>query len=389
MMVHEFQAKELLSCYGLVSPGGKVAITGQEAENIARGFSSGSIVVKAQVHAGGRGRAGGVIVVNSPEQAKSAAEKMLGQRSVTEQTGPLGRVTKRVYIERAVQARRELMIALLVDTTTAEFVVIGSASGGDDMEERALRGELKLARLPLRRDTEPSTGEIAAFAAALRLDGATQDAFGHLLLNLRRAFLELDASSIEINPLIVDEAGALQAFDVKMSLDDNALFKHSELAALWDEDDFDHLELQSQRHQINYVALDGNIGIAANGAGLGLATLDMVRDAGGRPANFMDIRTTATSLNVAFVFGMLLKNPAMKVLLVNVHGGGMQPCDTIAEGLGIAARRTGRSLPTVVRLAGNNAEFARSRFANFGYPIIDCRDMWTAATKAVSIAGGA
>jgi succinyl-CoA synthetase beta subunit len=334
MMVHEFQAKELLSCYGLVSPGGKVAITGQEAENIARGFSSGSIVVKAQVHAGGRGRAGGVIVVNSPEQAKSAAEKMLGQRLVTDQTGPLGRMTKRVYIERAIQARRELMIALLVDTTTAEFVVIGSASGGDDMEERALRGELKLERLPLRRDTEPSTGEIAAFAAALRLDGATQDAFCRLLLNLRRAFLELDASSIEINPLIVDEAGALQAFDVKMSLDDNALFKHSELAALWDEDDFDHLELQSQRHHINYVALDGNIGIAANGAGLGLATLDMVRDAGGRPANFMDIRTTATSLNVAFGFGMLLKNPAMKVLLVNVHGGGMQPCDTIAEGLG-------------------------------------------------------
>jgi succinyl-CoA synthetase beta subunit len=389
MMVHEFQAKELLSCYGLVSPGGKVAITGQEAENIARGFSSGSIVVKAQVHAGGRGRAGGVIVVNSPEQAKSAAEKMLGQRLVTDQTGPLGRMTMRVYVERAIQARRELMIALLVDTTTAEFVVIGSASGGDDMEERALRGELKLERLPLRRDTEPSTGEMAAFAAALRLDGATQDAFCHLLLNLRRAFLELDASSIEINPLIVDEAGALQAFDVKMSLDDNALFKHSELAALWDEDDFDHLELQSQRHHINYVALDGNIGIAANGAGLGLATLDMVRDAGGRPANFMDIRTTATSLNVAFGFGMLLKNPAMKVLLVNVHGGGMQPCDTIAEGLGIAARRTGRSLPTVVRLAGNNAEFARSRFANFGYPIIDCRDMWTAATKAVSIAGGA
>jgi succinyl-CoA synthetase beta subunit len=231
--------------------------------------------------------------------------------------------------------------------------------------------------------------ELTAFAAALNLNGSPRDEFCQLLLNLRRAFLELDASLIEINPLIVDAEGTLQALDVKMSLDDNALFKHSELAALWDEDDFDHLELQSQRHQINYVALDGNIGIAANGAGLGLATLDMVRDAGGRPANFMDIRTTATSLNVAFAFDMLLKNPTIKVLLINVHGGGMQPCDTIAEGLGIAARRTGRSLPAVVRLAGNNAEFARSRFANFGCPIIDCRDMWTAATKAVSIAGGA
>jgi succinyl-CoA synthetase beta subunit len=388
MMIHEFQAKELLSGYGLVSPGGKVAITGIEAENIARDLSSAAIAVKAQVHAGGRARAGGVIVVNSPVQAKSAAEKMLGRKLVTDQTGPLGRVTKRVYIERAVQPSRELMIALLVDTITAEFIVIGSASGGNDIEERALRGMLKLERLPLRRDTEPSASELAAFAAALSLKGSARDEFCQLLLNLRRAFLELNASLIEINPLIVDAEGALQALDVKMSLDDNALFRHPELAALWDEDDFDHLELQSQRHQINYVALDGNIGIAANGAGLGLATLDMVRDAGGRPANFMDIRTTATSLNVAFGFDMLLKNPAIKVLLVNVHGGGMQPCDTIAEGLGIAARRTGRSLPAVVRLAGNNAEFARSRFANFGCPIIDCRDMWTAATKAVSLAGG-
>jgi succinyl-CoA synthetase beta subunit len=388
MMIHEFQAKELLSGYGLVSPGGKVAITGLEAENIARDLSSAATVVKAQVHAGGRARAGGVIVVNSPVQAKSAAEKMLGRKLVTDQTGPLGRVTKRVYIERAVQPSRELMIALLVDTITAELIVIGSASGGNDIEERALRGMLKLERLPLRRDTEPSPSELAAFAAALSLNGSARDEFCQLLLNLRRAFLELNASLIEINPLIVDAEGALQALDVKMSLDDNALFKNPELAALWDEDDFDHLELQSQRHQINYVALDGNIGIAANGAGLGLATLDMVRDAGGRPANFMDIRTTATSLNVAFGFDMLLKNPAIKVLLINVHGGGMQPCDTIAEGLGIAARRTGRSLPAVVRLAGNNAEFARSRFANFGCPIIDCRDMWTAATKAVSLAGG-
>jgi succinyl-CoA synthetase beta subunit len=308
---------------------------------------------------------------------------------VTDQTGPFGRVTKRVYIERAVQARRELMISLFVDTSTGEFVVIGIASGGGDIEERALRGELRLERLPLRQNAEPSAGKIAAFAAALGLEGVTQDAFCHLVLNLRRAFLQLDASLIEINPLIIDETGALQAIDVKMSLDDNALFKHPEVAALWDEDDFDDLELQSQRHEINYVALDGNIGIAANGAGLGLATLDMVRDAGGRPANFMDIRTTATSVNIAFGFGLLLKNPATKVLLVNVHGGGMQPCDTIADGLGIAARRTGRSLSTVVRLAGNNAEFARSRFANFGYPIIECKDMWTAANKAVSLAHGA
>jgi succinyl-CoA synthetase beta subunit len=388
MMVHEFQAKELLSTYGLVSPGGKVAITGGEAENVAREFGLGSIVVKAQVHAGGRARAGGITVVNSPEQAKSAAEKMLGRRLVTDQTGPFGRVTKRVYIERAVQARRELMIAFLVDTSTGEFVVIGSEFGGDDIEERALRGELRLQRLPLRQDTEPFAGEITSFAAGLRLDGVTQDAFCRLILNLRRAFLQLDASLIEINPLIIDETGSLQAVDVKMSLDDNALFRHPEVAVLWDEDDFDDLELQSQHHQINYVALDGNIGIAANGAGLGLATLDMVRDAGGRPANFMDVRTTASSVNIAFGFGLLLKNPAIKVLLVNVHGGGMQPCDTIADGLGIAARRTGRSLPTAVRLAGNNAEFARFRFANFGYPIIECKDMWTAANKAVSMARG-
>jgi succinyl-CoA synthetase beta subunit len=218
------------------------------------------------------------------------------------------------------------------------------------------------------------------------LDGATRDSYCRIVDGLRRAFIDFDASLIEINPLVIDEAGNLHALDVKMMLDGNALFRHPQLVALRDDDEVDQLELQSQRHRINYVPLDGNIGLAANGAGLGLATLDMVFDAGGRPANFMDIRTTATSQDIAFGFGLLLDNPTVKVIFVNVHGGGMQPCDTIADGLGMAMRRTGRSLPVVARLAGNNAEFAQSRFTNFGCTTFPCPDMWSAATKAVSIA---
>jgi succinyl-CoA synthetase beta subunit len=386
MNIHEFQAKDLLSSYGLSVPPGKVAITPQEAADIARELGSGMIAVKAQVHAGGRARAGGVAIVDSPAKVKSTAEQMLGKKLVTEQTGPVGRVTKRVYVERGIRGIRDFMIALLVDEEFGELTLIASSQGGDAVEELVHAGQLKPERLALGTGTAPTPDKIAAFAAHLGVEETSRSLFCRLVADLCRAFVELDASLIEINPLVVDETGAFHALDVKMVLDDNALYRHPDLAVLRDEDEVDKVELQAQRHQINYVPLEGDIGVAANGAGLGLATVDMVYDAGGRPANFMDIRTTARSLDVAFGFSMLLDNPSVRVILVNVHGGGMQPCDTIVDGLGIAKRRTGRSLPTVVRLAGNNAEFARSRFVSFGYPVFECGDMWTAATKAVAIA---
>ena len=385
MRIHEFQAKQLLAGYGLNVPDGSVAITGREAGEIARRLG-GTTVVKAQIHAGGRQNAGGIRLVDDPAAAEAAADGLLGTSLVTAQTGPTGQKIRRVLVEAAVAAVRELHLALLIDASSGELMLIGSAKGGVDVEEQAASGDIRLNWLGLGDGSEARGKEVATFVAALGLDGALHEQGCALVDGLRRAFLDFDASLIEINPLAVTAAGALVALDTKMVLDDNALFRHPELAALRDEDDGSAAELQAQRHQLNYVQLDGDIGMVANGAGLGLATLDMLVAAKGRPANFMDIRTTAKSLDIAHGFGLLLDNPATRAIVVNVHGGGMQPCDTIAEGLGIALRRSGRSLPLVVRLAGNNADFARSRLQNFGCAVIDCPDMWSAASQAVALA---
>lgn len=344
------------------------------------------MVVKAQIHAGGRARAGGIQRVENAAAAEAAAGELLGKQLVTAQTGATGQIVRRVLIERALPARRELHLALLVDSASGEVLLIGSERGGADIEEQAARGELQTRELRLGTGSETQAQEVNEFVAMLGLEGTLHTQGCALVDGLRRAFIELDASLIEINPLGITEDGRLAALDAKMTLDDNALFRHPELAALRDQDDTSAAELQAQRHQLNYVQLDGDIGMVANGAGLGLATLDMVVAAKGRPANFMDIRTTAKSLDIAHGFGLLLDNPKTRAILINVHGGGMQACDTIAEGLGIALRRTGRSLPLVVRLAGNNADFGRSRLQNFGCTVIDCPDMWTAATKAVALA---
>ncbi|MDU0338405.1 ADP-forming succinate--CoA ligase subunit beta [Bosea rubneri] len=385
MRIHEFQAKQLLAGYGLNVPDGSVAITGREAGEIARRLG-GPAAVKAQIHAGGRQNAGGIRLVDDPAAAEAAADGLLGTSLVTAQTGPTGQKIRRVLVEAAVAAVRELHLALLIDASSGELMLIGSAKGGVDVEEQAARGDIRLNWLGLGDGSEAQGKELATFVAALGLDGALHEQGCALVDGLRRAFLDFDASLIEINPLAVTATGALVALDAKMVLDDNALFRHPELAALRDEDDGSAAELQAQRHQLNYVQLDGDIGMVANGAGLGLATLDMLVAAKGRPANFMDIRTTAKSLDIAHGFGLLLDNPATRAIVVNVHGGGMQPCDTIAEGLGIALRRSGRSLPLVVRLAGNNADFARSRLQNFGCAVIDCPDMWSAASQAVALA---
>jgi succinyl-CoA synthetase beta subunit len=383
--IHEFQAKHLLARYGLTVPEGGVAITAREAGEIAQRLD-GPVVVKAQIHAGGRAHAGGIRRAETAAAAEAAAEELLGKALVTAQTGRVGQTVRRVLVEHVLPARRELHLALLVDSTSGEVMLIGSERGGADIEEQAARGEVRIRELRLGTGSEARAQDVADFVATLGLEEALHEQGCALVDGLRRAFVELDASLIEINPLAITADGSLAALDAKMTLDDNALFRHPELAALRDEDDTSAAELQAQRHQLNYVQLDGDIGMVANGAGLGLATLDMVVAARGRPANFMDIRTTAKSLDIAHGFGLLLDNPKTRAILINVHGGGMQACDTIAEGLGIALRRTGRSLPLVVRLAGNNADFARSRLQNFGCAVIDCPDMWTAATKAVALA---
>jgi succinyl-CoA synthetase beta subunit len=296
-----------------------------------------------------------------------------------------------VLVERAISAAYSLYLSLFIDAARAETVLLASAEGSEDIEQRVRAREVRIERLSLATGDGIGDEEAAALGRRIGLSVGVLPEFVNLLQRLVWVFSALDATLVEINPLFLTKDGRFVAADAKIVIDDNALFRHPELAALRDELEDSEGERVAQNRQLNYIQMDGDIGLVANGAGLGLATLDMVCAANGRPANFMDIRTTATSLDVAHGFSLLLNNPAVRSILVNVHGGGMQPCDTIADGLGIAMRRTGRALPTVVRLAGNNAEYARFRFANFGCRVIDCPDMWSAATRAVTearMAGG-
>lgn len=384
--LQEFRSKKLLARYGVGVPRGRVVLTAQDARSAAAELDSPGYVVKAQIVAGGRGHAGGVAIVPSPEAVETKAAELLGGVLVTDQTGPVGYPVRRVLVEEVVKAPRSLYLALAIDAANARIVILAGGEGGVEIEDRLESGQVGLSQLPVSLDAELSPVDVAALAPNLGLEDSAHESFAGLLSQLHKAFVELDATLIELNPLALTTAGEFIPLDAKIVIDDSALFRHLDLMALRDEEDSDDVEFFAQSHQLNYVKMDGDIGIAVNGAGLGLATLDMVCAADGRPANFMDIRTTATSLDVAHGFTLLLENPAVRAILINVHGGGMQPCDTIADGLGIAMRRTGLSRPTIARLAGNNAEYARFRLKNFGCEVIDCPDMWSAVTQAVAAA---
>ncbi len=388
MRLHEFQAKRLLADYGLPTPRGAVALTADEAEAIARDLATSPIAVKAQIHAGERLQAGGVRMAHGPAMIRAFAADMLGRTLVTPQTGEEGEVARRVYVEEGVDARASLYLSLLVDPRLGGLVLSGSAKGGEGVEERGRGGSLESETLSLSVSGPVDAQAASDFLTRLGVSGDANAAGVRLIEGLRRAFVELDASLIEINPLAVTASGALKALDVKMTVDDNAQFRHPDLASLRDEADAARVKLSAHRDQLNFVQLEGDIGLVSNGAGLGLATLDMVKEAGGSPANFMDIRTTAKSLDIAHGFALLLDNPKLKTLLINVHGGGMQSCDTICEGLGVALRRSGRKLPIVVRLAGQNADLGRYRLQSFGVPVFDAPDMGAAAERAVAVAAG-
>jgi succinyl-CoA synthetase beta subunit len=383
MRLHEFQAKSLLAGHGIDVPEGRVALTPEDAATIARELGCEGFAVKAQIRSGERGKAGAVRIVRTPDEVATTARDLLGRTFVTAQTGPDGATANSVLVERAVTAPRSLYLSFFIDAAKAEAVLLAGTEGSQDIEQRVRAGEMRLERLHVASDGKIGDDEALALGRRLGLSGSLLPEFVSLVKRLASAFSALDATLLEINPLLLTDNGDFVAADAKIVIDDNALFRQPELAALREEQEDNEGERVAQNRQLNYIQMDGDIGLVANGAGLGLATLDMVRAANGRPANFMDIRTTATSLDVAYGFALLLNNPAVRSILVNVHGGGMQPCDTIADGLGIAMRRTGRALPTVVRLAGNNAEYARFRFANFGCRVIDRPDMWSAATRAV------
>ncbi len=388
MNLHEYQAKEILSHYAIAIPKGRMADTADEAGAVAREIASKKFAVKAQVHTGGRGKAGGVRIVATSESARDAARAMLGSVLVTEQSGPKGSLVSQVYVEAGEDVSQALYVAVLIDQKAGQMALVGSRDGGEDFEELAARNPEIMHILPLDAASPPDLKSLTDFAETLGLTGALAKPAADLFGALAKAFVDLDASLIEINPLAVTADGRLVALDVKMVLDDNALSRHPELAVLRDQDDLDPVELEAQRHEVNFVRMDGNIGVAVNGAGLALATNDMLVEAGGHPANFMDIRTTATSLQISRGFDLVLETPGLKVLLVNIHGGGMTPCDTVAEGLGISLRRTGAKLPIVLRLAGNNADFARRFLKNCGVAFHDAQDMNDAVATAVALAGG-
>jgi succinyl-CoA synthetase beta subunit len=388
VQLHEHQAKKVLSRYAIAIPEGLLATTADEAETAAARLGPGTIFVKAQSLAGDRMAAGGVRPVESASLAKAVAAKLLGRKLVTTQTDQSGQLVKTVLIERGVHAVSEIYLALSIDVASAAIVVTAAHGGGSGIEQRLATASTPLGVLRLGMTGERQAGDIAAFCGQLGLSDAAAEKLAGVIARLHRAFIELDASLIEINPLALTESGDLIAIDAKLALDDNAAFRHADLLELGEEAEADLVELKAQRHQINFMQMDGDIGAVVNGAGLGLATLDMIRAAGGTPANFMDIRTTAKSMDIAQGIALVLDNPRVKVLLVNVFGGGMQPCDTIVEGLGIAFRRHPRRLPIVLRVKGNNEDMARQRLANFDLQKIECADMWQAVTRAVAIAQG-
>lgn len=388
MQVLECDAKKLLSRHAIASPPGIVAATPEEAEAAATRLGREPVFVKAQVGAGDRMSAGGIRAAHSAAEAKVAARALLGRKLVTSQTSPDGEVVDKVLVERGIAAKREFYLAVSIDPSSATVMITAADNGEVGVEQRAAKQSAGLERLLVHTKGERGPGEIAEFCGRFSLPADAAESLGELIMRLHRAFIELDAGLIEINPLALTDAGEWVAIDAKLAIDDNAMFRHPDLAELGRDAETDYVELHAQRHQINFVQMAGDIGAVVNGAGLGLATLDMIRAAGGTPANFMDIRTTARSLDIAQGVNLVLDNPRTKVVLVNVFGGGMQPCDTIIEGLGIAYRRRRRMLPVVLRVTGNNEDLARLRLANFNLPSTECPDMWQAVTRAVAIAQG-
>ena len=387
MNLHEYQAKALLSRYGVPSPKGMLAESAAEAAAATGALGGSSWAVKAQIHAGLRADAGGVQLVASPDSAVKTAEGLLGRRLVTPQTGAKGKLVRAVYVEEAVGTTQELYLAVLVDRGTGGVALIAAREGGNDIESRMAAAPEKLLRLPV--DLEAGLDEQAAagLAGKLGLEGALADQAVAVMQAICKAFGELDASLIEINPLAVTNDGALTALDVKMVLDDNALYRHQDLAALRDVDELNPTELEAERFALNFVQLDGDIGVMVNGAGLALATVDLLKQRGGEPADFMDIRPEASRAQVAEGFGLLLRNPNVKAILVNIYGGGILRCDTVAEGIAAACKAEGLRAPLVVRAAGTNGELARKILKSQGVAVTFAGTIGEAASLVVAASG--
>jgi succinyl-CoA synthetase beta subunit len=383
MDIHEYQAKQLLAKFGVAVPPGAVAYTAAEAVAATERLGGGVWAVKAQIHAGGRGKAGGVRLARSHEEVAAAAAALIGHKLVTHQTGPEGREVKRVYVEAGCDIGRELYLALSIDRGSGRITLIGAGEGGVEIEELAARAPDKVMRLAI----DPASGLMPfhgrELAFELGLQGKQIEAMVAFVTALYRAFVELDASLVEINPLAVTRGGDLLALDAKLGFDDNALFRHPDVEALRDEAEEDPIELEAGRHQLNYVKLDGNIGCMVNGAGLAMATMDIIKLYGGSPANFLDVGGGATKERVTVAFKLILSDPNVEAILVNIFGGIMR-CDVIAEGIVSAAREVNLHVPLVVRLEGTNVELGRQIMSQSGMPLIAAENFEDAAKKVVA-----
>ena len=382
MNIHEYQAKQLLSRYGVAVPRGKVAYTAAEAVDAANELGGPVWVVKAQIHAGGRGKGGGVKVVRSIDDVRDAAQAMIGMNLVTHQTGPEGRRVKRVYIEEGCDIARELYLGMLVDRGTGRLTLMASTEGGVEIEQVAAETPEKILTV----DIDPATGiqphHARRIAFGLALEGRQIGAAVKFVTGIYEAFAGLDASIVEINPLVVTGAGDVVALDAKMAFDDNALFRHSDVIELRDEDEEDAMEREALKHDLNYIKLDGNIGCMVNGAGLAMATMDIIKLHGGDPANFLDVGGGASRERVTAAFKLILSDPNVEGILVNIFGGIMR-CDVIAEGVVAAAREINLNVPLVVRLAGTNVELGKKLLAESGLLIISADTLAEAAERVV------
>ncbi len=383
MNIHEYQAKALLREYGVATLRGRVAYTPEEAEQVARELPGPIWVVKAQIHAGGRGKAGGVKIARSIEEVRQLADAMLGTTLVTHQTGPQGRVVKRVLVEEGCKIARELYLGVVLDRATARVTFMASGEGGVEIEEVAARSPEKILKVAI----DPAIGFQAfhgrKLAFALGLKGPQVGKAVAFMKGLYACFVERDASLVEINPLVVTAEGEIVALDAKMNFDDNALFRQPRIVELRDLDEEDPHEIEASRHELNYVKLDGNIGCMVNGAGLAMATMDIIKLYGGRPANFLDVGGGASKERVTAAFKLLLSDPDVEAVLVNIFGGIMR-CDVIAEGVVAAAREVNLTVPLVVRLEGTNVQLGKQILAESGLAIIPADDLADAAQKVVA-----
>ena len=387
MDIHEYQAKQLLSKYGVSIPPGEVVYQTHEAENILSWLNEDKIIVKAQVHAGGRGKAGGVKICKGDDQVIKTVDEMIGMKIITPQTSAEGKTVRRVYLEKAYKIEKELYFCITVDRETGGNTIITSKKGGVNIEEVAEKNPEDIHKLNIAPGGDLLTHHARTIVYNLGLKGKTAKSAQKNILSIYKAFTSLDAALVEVNPFAVIDSGETLVLDCKASFDDNALYRQRQVAEMKDENEYDPLELEAARHDLNYVKLDGNIGLMVNGAGLSMATMDIIKYYGGEAANFMDVAGAATPERVAAAFKLIYKDPDVKGILINIFGG-MMRCNDIAEGLVNASKEVGLNKPLVVRLEGTNVEMGMDILKNSGFPIKPVDTMEKAAKNIVEMVRG-